>query len=369
MSAKTLGGRIERGGVPAHIQVRDRILGQIRSGSLPLGSKLPSEPELARDLGVSRMTANKSIAQLVNEGWLLRERGRGTFVARDGETKAGAKVVLFLPVDTTYALDDFYFSALYWGLHDVFAEHQLVLELAHHHHRLQTSQTQEPSAYVGVGLTQTAAEALAKTAGDRPVVLLGCSWRIPGVATVDSDNLLGGSVAARHLVSLGHRRVLMLGAIPEASNTVDRLRGFAVGMKSSDMPFHDSQVLMLPDVEVTEDVLAKITQELRSATPATAIFAAGAKIAFQLTGHLQRLGFRCPQDVSVVAYDDPEFLRLSYPAVTTIRQPLADMAREAAEIVLTRLDTGEGEPPRRILDPTLILRGTTSVPRSFSEAL
>ena len=68
------------GAVPKHEQLRV-ILQELASGELPAGAAVPSERQLMADYGVSRITVREAVGQLVNEGWLTRVRGKGTFVA------------------------------------------------------------------------------------------------------------------------------------------------------------------------------------------------------------------------------------------------------------------------------------------------
>lgn len=66
--------------IPLYRQIERYLLERIRSGAFPVDHQIPGEEQLARDFGVSRMTANKAICELVNEGYLLRRPGLGTFV-------------------------------------------------------------------------------------------------------------------------------------------------------------------------------------------------------------------------------------------------------------------------------------------------
>lgn len=66
---------------PLYLQVVDHLVEQIRNGDLPPGTRVPSERELAEDLGISRTTARLAVDQLVRLGVVYREQGRGTFVA------------------------------------------------------------------------------------------------------------------------------------------------------------------------------------------------------------------------------------------------------------------------------------------------
>ena len=65
---------------PRYRQIEDYLLERIRSGEFPVHHQIPPEEQLARDFGVSRMTANKAIRDLVQKGFLVRQAGQGTFV-------------------------------------------------------------------------------------------------------------------------------------------------------------------------------------------------------------------------------------------------------------------------------------------------
>src|SRR5699024_4778313 len=77
--------------VPFYRQIENYLLGGIRSGEFPLDSRIPTEEQLARDFGVSRMTVNKAIRELVHGGYLVRHSGIGTFVTK---RKAESSVLL-----------------------------------------------------------------------------------------------------------------------------------------------------------------------------------------------------------------------------------------------------------------------------------
>lgn len=73
---------IRHGSLPRYYQLKEIIREKVRSGAWPAGEPIPSERELSEQYGISRMTVRQSISQLVNEGLLFREQGRGTFVDR-----------------------------------------------------------------------------------------------------------------------------------------------------------------------------------------------------------------------------------------------------------------------------------------------
>jgi len=98
----------------------------------------------------------------------------------------------------------------------------------------------------------------------------------------------------------------------------------------------------------------------------TAVFAANDRCAHGVLDTLTRARIDVPGDISVVGYDDSEIARLSFIDLTTIRQDAALMAEQAVQAIIERLDHGRIEARDIVLDPTLVVRGTTGPPRSGS---
>jgi GntR family transcriptional regulator of arabinose operon len=349
---------------PVHVQIRDVILDQIRSGVLRPGDRLPSEVEIADRFGVSRMTANKSILALVQDGWLVREKGRGTFVASSPGIVEGQVCRVVVPVDSIGAIGDVYFGTLYWKLQERLQEKSMRIDLRPFQSApLGESGEAPPAGYIVIDPPESSLPLFADLRlGGRPVVLLGCSWNYPGLSFVDSDNLLGGLMAANHLADLGHRELMFLGGCPSDSNTRERLRGFRIALRARGIDLPERRVVIMDEAwGIDPGTEALLESVLLGPDRPTAVFAAGPKIAFALLGIVHRLGLRCPEDISIVAYDDPDFIRLAYPPMTTVRQPLDQMAFLAADILLEALRLGSTDSRRHILEPEFVLRGTTTV--------
>ena len=348
-----LGNRIDKGErEPAHVQVRARLLRLLDEGSLRAGDKLPPKPQLAERLGVSRMTANKAILGLVAEGRLVRAKGRGTFVAAPETGLSHCAFAVYH--DITYALQDYYFGALYWGVHARLTEAGVATSLVR-------GDLAEP-----VADPRRATIAVNPREGDlnslpARAVVLGASWPGVGLPSVDSDNVRGATLAVDHLIDLGHRKVAFLGACPDTSNTRDRLWGFrdALGTRGLLPSGEAFSREALGIGEVAEALLLDLVE-----AGTTAVFAAGPRLALSLLALAGRAGLRVPDDLSIVGYDDPDFLALAYPAITTVRQPLAEMASRACDLLLADPFAAPRAPV--LLQPRLVVRGSTAPPASPS---
>jgi LacI family transcriptional regulator len=100
----------------------------------------------------------------------------------------------------------------------------------------------------------------------------------------------------------------------------------------------------------------------------TAIFAANNILAEASFIALEHEGLRVPRDVSVVAFDDVQWMSMVEPSVTTVRQPIADMARSAAELVLRRLSEGRrGSPSTIVFHTELVERGSVGPARTATQ--
>lgn len=180
----------------------------------------------------------------------------------------------------------------------------------------------------------------------------------PGVPSVGSANWHGGLIATRHLLSLGHRRIGMIGGPVEMLCSRARLSGFRAAMDEADVPVCD-ELIVAGDFE--RDCGLDLGRELldRPDRP-TAIFVANDIMAFGVYEAARQAGLSIPEDLSVIGYDDLDVAEWAGPPLTTIRQPLAEMGRQAAQIVLTLDETTRT--PRVELATDLIIRASTAPP-------
>ncbi len=360
-----LGGKIDTTGrVPRHLQVKTRILSLINQGRYQPGDRIPGEPEIADLLGVSRMTVNKAVLSLVAEGWLRREQGSGTYVSEKSEERTIRRVAAIIAYETEGALVDHYYGTLYWSLYKAFEEKQIGLDPIWYssHDDMAKFKASDADAVIAISPSEALLDDLIEIRRSGvPVVILGASWRYTGFDSIDSDNRLGAALAVNHLVDLGHKRIGFLGAVPTDSNTIDRINGFQSAIKARRLKV-DRSLMFMCDLSFELDSAneERLVQLLKSEERPTAFFVAGAKLAMIVLGIAHGIGLQVPRDLSVIAYDDPEWLRLSVPPLTTIRQPLEAMAKAAADAVIESLRTGDPRSSMRLFDPSFVNRESTA---------
>ncbi|MET7992363.1 LacI family DNA-binding transcriptional regulator [Amycolatopsis sp. NPDC005232] len=171
-------------------------------------------------------------------------------------------------------------------------------------------------------------------------------------AAAVGDDRLGGYLATRHLLDLGHRRVALVAGPAYASSALGRRAGYEDALREAGLP-----AVVLPStfsMESGEDAgRALLALDPRP----TAVFAVNDNTAVGLLSAVQRAGVRVPEELSVVGYNDiPLAARLPVP-LTTIRVPFTEIAGAAVDLLI---DAGAGVPATtRRFAPTLIPRGTT----------
>lgn len=178
------------------------------------------------------------------------------------------------------------------------------------------------------------------------------------VPAIGSTNWSGGLAATRHLLELGHRRIGTIAGPKKVWCSRARLDGYRAALDDAGIQV-DPQLIRHGDYHVEsglEQGLALLQLEDRP----TAIFAGSDMQALGLYRAARELGLRIPEDLSVVGYDDLPVAEWIGPALTTIRQPLIEMADQATRLVLS-LARGERPPSTRIdLATSLVLRQSTS---------
>jgi LacI family xylobiose transport system transcriptional regulator len=182
----------------------------------------------------------------------------------------------------------------------------------------------------------------------------------PDVPSVGSANWAGGMMATRHLIELGHSRVAVISGPEDMMCSLARVDGYRSAMNMASLPI-DPELIKYGNFHVDGGRDHAFTL-LRGQHPPTAIFAGSDLQALGVLDAARQIGLRVPEDLSIVGYDDLQLARWSSPALTTVHQPLIQMAEEATRMVL-RLR--EGERPNNLkldLATSLVVRQSTTSP-------
>lgn len=186
--------------------------------------------------------------------------------------------------------------------------------------------------------------------------------RLPGTSGVRIDDVEGARTATTHLVNLGHERIALIGgglswSEPNPFTTPeDRRTGYRAALADAGLAWRaEYEVDGMYTTVGGEQAMGRL---LSLSDPPTAVFAQSDRMAVGAMHALRRAGLSCPQDISIVGFDDHE---VAAPLdLTTIAQPMVEQGSTAARQVL---DVLEGRAPWQTVLPThLVLRSSTSPP-------
>ena len=204
-----------------------------------------------------------------------------------------------------------------------------------------------------------------------PVVLLGDIEDLEADA-VSIDNFTGARKAMNHLHKLGHRRIAYIGPAENGSVKKQRMGGYYNFVRLHQL---DDNLTFCEENDPLYGyrVLFKL---MRSDRGPTAIFAHNDTLAFGVYRALYEMGYKIPDDVSVVGYDDLPSCEFMYPPLTSVGTSLKDLARLAVGLLMDRIERFNTRPSEVALSaarqkvsltPKLVVRKSTATPNHFSE--
>ena len=193
-----------------------------------------------------------------------------------------------------------------------------------------------------------------------PVVVIDRVPKSYRGAAVVLDNAAAGRMAAEHLVGLGHTRIAHVSGPEIVHIARERLAGFQQALAERD--------LAPVDIELADDwqlgagyrAMARL---LGRGADFTAVFCAGDLLAIGGMAALRERGRRVPRDVSVISIDDVDLAAYLDPPLTTVSQSIGRMATSGIQLLFELLAGREPEPLKVVIQPELVVRQSTAVPR------
>jgi DNA-binding LacI/PurR family transcriptional regulator len=238
--------------------------------------------------------------------------------------------------------------------------------VASHHHRqeLLKRYTQLLMERCVEGLIAVDTPHLADPAS--PTVCVSGHDNTPGVTNITLDHERAAVLGLGHLIELGHRRIATIKGQDFSSDTEVRWAAICDVAKRMEIPIEPELTSQLEgDSPSPETGYLATKRLLERLEPFTALFTFNDVSAIGAIRALREAGLGVPEDVSVVGFDDIPAAAYNHPALTTIKQPLREMGRLAAEHLLKRISNGaQAEFPEEVMvEPELIVRQSTAVAR------
>ncbi len=354
-------------------QILEKLQDDIASGHYKPGKRLPSEAELVRRFGASRMTVFRAMHELQSLGLVTRRVGSGTFVSSNANTGSHLFGLLIPELGQTEIFEaickgmmeaqEAMHHSLLWGnaVSQDEDKERAAEQLCEHY----ISQKVSGVFFAPVEFSANRFQANHRivTAFDRariPVVLLDRDLEAyPQRSRYDLvgiDNRRTGYLATEHLMKSGAKRVVFF-ARPNSAPTVDaRLAGYREALLSQNGRARQDLVYIgdASDAKLIKSVLRKARPD--------GFVCANDLTAGNLMHTLISLGQRIPEDIRIVGIDDVKYARLLPVPLTTLHQPCRDIGRMAMAVMLDRIANPDLPPRDVLLRCELVVRKSCGAP-------
>lgn len=175
--------------------------------------------------------------------------------------------------------------------------------------------------------------------------------------TVQVDNFEGGRIAVEKLFSLGHRKIACITGPSTATLSADRYHGYLKVLEENGIPANSAYVI--PGDFRFKGGEEAMTRLLNLPDPPTAVFICNDMMAIGAIRAVNTFGLKVPDDISIIGFDNSPIAEAITPALSTVAQPINQIAEKAMKILFQRMQgNSEGFPLRITLKPELIMRNS-----------
>jgi len=212
-----------------------------------------------------------------------------------------------------------------------------------------------PTALIAMCVRPDAETIAGYTAANVPIVLI--DEETVGVSTITTDNRLGGQIAGEHLIAKGRKKIAIVSGktrVQGGYNAEQRIKGFQQALSAGRLSVAPGGMIEVIHYS-REDGISVMPQLLQMGVDA--IFcAAGDNCATGLLSVARETHTRIPDEIAIIGFDDLPIARLSNPELTTIRQPLKEIAEAAYKMAVIHGDEILHKPQRVVFKPELVIR-------------
>jgi LacI family transcriptional regulator len=200
---------------------------------------------------------------------------------------------------------------------------------------------------------------------ERSVACVRVSQRpLKGFSRISVGDVDAADTMTQYLLNLGHRRIGFIVGHPDHGQSHDRLTGYRRALERHKIDFDDS---LIGQGHFDYESGRLCARDLLSSTRRpTAIFASNDPMAMGVLSAAHEMGFDVPGELSVAGFDDSPMARHAWPPLTTVRQPIAEIARLATEELMKRLEGRSEDRAHHCLKAELVHRASTAAPAPAS---
>jgi len=348
--------------IPQYFQLQTWLIEQIEQGVFKENDKIPTEEDLSRLTGLARATIRQAVQNLVNMGYLRRQKRLGTFVLRTRlETEKSTIIGILMPdIQSGYApilargaedeASRSGYSLILCNTDDLYVKADFHADrLIGHHIRgvifIPTAVGDDKNTQI---VSKFERQNIPVVLADRIINNLDCDY-------VTTDNFDGAYQLVSYLIEMGHRQIAV--ALSDRFNTeMERLAGYKKALLDHNIPLDPALIKIHPGPYAEKSYVQIARSLLKQKTKIDAIFAGHDRIAYVIYSVAEEMGIKIPDDISLVGYDDLRPTCTHTISLTTVHQPIYEIGQESMKLVMARIKNLRKETEKVVLKSTLIER-------------
>jgi len=350
---------------PLYKKIVNDLKKKIFLKELAPGDKVPTEAELSKQYGVSRITSKRALSELEIEGLIYRIQGKGSFVKEErtsGTQSSLPKNILFiLPFPDSPEIGNYA-----QGMLRCFQKKNFVLHIQSNSYLETMAIDTLLKEYAGMILYPSSSNNYSDllyflSLNQFPLILLDKQLERLAFPAVTADNLQGGYEAALHLIESHHQNIAFLssGSIHHSSSLHKRYLGFLKALHEKGYPLSEHYLIAPQEETALDDFLQEAISTIKSLN-ITGLVVEYDLTAIRLMKHLQEKGWKIPQDLAIIGFDDIQASSLISPTLSTVAQNFEDIGYLAAKNLVATIENKKTVVRSKTVPIKLIVRESTS---------
>ncbi|WP_053363439.1 GntR family transcriptional regulator [Bacillus sp. FJAT-27251] len=358
-------------------RVQQDIKSKILDGTYFPHQKISSESELMKSFGVSRHTIRLAVGKLVEEGWLYRKQGAGTFCAErktNPHAHSGGKSVAII---TTY-LSDYIFPSIIQGAESYLSKLDFQVSLYCTNNSVDSERRILESILTkqidGIIIEPTKSALPNPNLNyyfnlerlNIPYIMINAYYNELEPPSLIMDDEKGGYLQTDYLIKLGHRNIAAFFKTDDVQG-VKRMKGYIKAHRDNQMSIDPNNLVTYSSEDKTTRPLEKLKEILSSQKCPTAVVCYNDELAIRLLDIFRERNIHVPKDISLVGYDDSFLAKASEVKLTTVKHPKFKMGEDAAKMIVDlihnkgMLPSGNAQsvPQSIVYEPKLIINQST----------
>lgn len=351
---------------PKYQIIADSLRDKIISIEYSTGEAIPTELQLQEIYHSSRYTVRQAVSVLVNEGYLRKEKGSGTYVNELPITNDASSSKKTIGVIATY-ISDYIFPTIIQGIEkELKSEGYSLLLSSTNNDYFQEKECLNRMIEFGVdGLIVEPTKSnqynpnlpiyVTLREHNIPIVMINATYEELNTPSIHVDDVENGYLATQELINNNHKQLLLITKIDDLQGKY-RMKGFIKACEENSITLSSNSIITYT-TETEELIHNKIVSHLKKFPRLSGILCYNDKIAKTLIGKLSSMGYKVPLDFSIVGNDDSSLSKIGEVSLTTTIHPKEQMGIDAAKWIINTIKNGFCE--KDIIYPSKLIRRTS----------